>query len=1331
MRIHIRLKLVVAGALLAGLLGAASANADSPWWHLSSGARPTVLQPGVAKNEVQELTVSATEGDVVLAEPAPLNEAVKELLNGELTEEQLVEDVPHAVVPYNASVQQVQEGFEKVYPGREVIVTEGPSKEENSRTYVITFPGQVTSPNIIIRETVLVAVLGGEPLSCGNPVVVPCKEEASLTQVSEGRPDGQIVVTASNLGDASVNGRAPHQVKFVDKLPPGLKAVSIEGVAQARTAETDENRGPLDCSLKSPSLTCTFRKTLPPYHPIEFLIGVEAGVSSGGPNEASVSNGEGYVCDAVAAESGKFKDGFCTQEVTEGGNFERVSTGPVASASVRRRVGVGGEPAGFGVEDYELSNEDEGGALDTQAGSHPFQQTTTITLNQSLEQTAGQLLPQPTVLAKDLNFKWPAGLIGNPTPFPRCSVGQFLQTFQEHGGVFVSACPSQTAVGVARTLVNLPAPAGEGGTRFEAVVPLFNLEPSVGEPARLGFRVDQTPVFIDPSVRSGGDYGITVSVDNIAQTVGFVSSQVTAWGVPGDPSHDNARGYGCLNQALGITTEVGPCNPLEEQHPPPFLSMPTSCPRNPLTGEPEPLHTSIEADSWEDPKPAGQQLSFVGEPMESLDGCNALPFSPEIKVEPDGQQASTPTGLAVDVKVPQEVNDNGGGLASSGVKDISVTFPEGVTVNPASADGLEACSEGLVGFKAFGEVETEPGVSNTLFTPRVPGGTAAIAAGETEPLEPGVNFCPNASKIGTVKIKVPVIKKPLEGALYLAAQDANPFGSLLATYIVAEDPESGVVVKLPGEVSLNPVTGQITSTFKNSPQAPLEEAEIHLFGGAQAPFSTPPHCGTYTTDASFTPWSSTAPVNSTSSFEITSGPNGGPCPGASLPFAPSLHASSSNIQAGAFTPFTTTMTREDGQQNLQGIVLHMPPGLSGLLTGVKLCGEAEGNAGTCGPESEIGETTVSVGLGADPFTVTGGKVYITGPYRGAPFGLSIVNPAKAGPYDLGQVIVRAKIEVDPHTAALTITTDNTGPYKIPTILDGIPLEIKHVNVTINRGGGQGDFTFNPTNCNPMAITGSLQSVEGASSALSVPFQVTNCATLKFAPKFAVSTSGKTSKAKGASLSVHLTYPKAPFGSQANIARVKVDLPKQLPSRLTTLQKACTAKQFEANPAGCPSASIIGHAKAITPLIPVPLEGPAYFVSHGGEAFPSLIMVLQGYGVTVDLVGTTFISKAGITSSTFKTVPDAPVGSFELMLPEGKFSALAANGNLCKSQSKLKMPTEFVAQNGSKINESTKISVTGCAKSKKAKHARKAGKGKQGKHGKKVRHERGKSLGSKR
>jgi hypothetical protein len=364
------------------------------------------------------------------------------------------------------------------------------------------------------------------------------------------------------------------------------------------------------------------------------------------------------------------------------------------------------------------------------------------------------------------------------------------------------------------------------------------------------------------------------------------------------------------------------------------------------------------------------------------------------------------------------------------------------------------------------------------------------------------------------------------------------------------------------------------------------------------------------------------------------------------------------------------------------------------LTGIKLCPEAQANAGTCAPESEIGETIVSVGLGGDPFSVTGGKVYLTEKYAGAPFGLSIVNPASAGPFVLQEgrpLVVRAKVEVDPTTAALTVTTDPPdSPHAIPTIIEGIPLQIRHVNVAITRPG----FTFNPTNCDAMQITGAVASVEGASAPVSVPFQVANCERLGFKPSFEVATAAHHTRTNGTSLDVKLSYPRAPFGSQANLAKVRVELPKQLPSRLTTLQRACPDGLFNASPANCPAASRVGEAVATTPLIPVALQGPAYFVSHGGAKFPELIIVLSGYGVTVDLHGETFISKAGITSSTFNTLPDLPVSAFELKLPAGPDSALTGNGNLCAT--KLYMPTTFTAQNGVASKQRTPIRVEGCA-----------------------------------
>jgi hypothetical protein len=1072
-----------------------------------------------------------------------------------------------------------------------------------------------------------------------------CTEAAEAGKGVFEESEDKIVVRVTNSGDLPVSG-ASTPVTITDVLPAGV--VATGGFANEAGFAHGAVHGPIVCEPSSPavsfpasSVTCTWDEPgappLQPYEVLEVGISVEVGggAVSGAKNEVTVSGGEGFTTEP---------DG--------------VVVGPV---SLARPVTVGTGPTLFGVEEYTLANENEGGTLDTQAGSHPFQQTTTISFNQVAHQGEGK----PAALPKDLHFQWPPGLLGNATTLPQCTEVEFSTQV----GAGSDLCPADTAVGVASVTFFAPHLI-IGPETFD--VPVFNLVPARGEPARFGFDVDRATVTIDPSVRTGRDYGVTVNVNNISQLVVFVSSRVTVWGVPGAAVHDNARGWGCLEEDA-YTFESGniypPCaTSSENQTNTPFLTLPTSC-----TG---PLQTSVEADSWEDPIPAGEEPSVAPEPSEampSLGGCNRLSFNASMEVAPDTQSASSPTGLAVKVHVPQEVSLDPTGLAASDIRDTTVTLPEGVTTNPAGANGLEACSEALVGY----EPRKQGPLGELGFSEKLP-----------EPLEQGVNFCPNASKIATVKIDVPILTHPLEGAVYLASQNANPFGSLVAMYIVAEDPISGVLVKLPGEVKLNPETGQLVSTFENTPQAPFENLELNFFGGERAPLATPTHCGTYTTNASFTPWSGDAPVSTSTSFNITSGPKGSACPGSSLPFAPSFTGGTTNLQASAFSDMDTAIGREDGNQDLQSVQLHFPPGLTGLLSGVKLCEEAQANAGTCSPESKIGETTASVGIGGDPYTVTGGEVFITEKYEGAPFGLSIVTPAVAGPYNLGKVIVRAKIEINPTTAALTVTTNNTGPYKIPHILDGIPLQIKHVEVTINRPG----FTINPTNCTPMSITGTINSTEGASAPLSVPFQVTNCANLSFAPKFTVTTSGRTSKANGASLISRVSYPYTPQGTQANIAKVKVDLPKQLPSRLTTLQKACLAAVFEKNPASCPPDSIVGHATAHTPLLPVPLTGPAYFVSHGGEAFPSLTIVLQGYGVTIELVGSTFIHN-GITSTTFKATPDSPVSTFELVLPEGEYSALTANANLC--QSNLKMPTLFVAQNGAEIHETTTIKTENC------------------------------------
>ncbi len=1109
------------------------------------------------------------------------------------------------------------------------------------------FPTKTILPALVVTMMVGLGVSAGPAFA--EPEV-PWWHVNAYSRPSNLKPGGTgtVVVAVTNLGDAVAEGVGA-SIVVTDTLPAGVSASSAEYFVGNESLYS-EFAEEVPCSVSgSRVVRCEYKGIMPPYARLEVKI------------KAEVSG---------------------TLAVGRSPDVVSVSGGGAAGVSVSDRateLTVSQASTPFGVQAYELTPESANGSLETQAGAHPFQLTSTIVLNQDAEtgkenNMVGEVLP--VVLEKDLSAELPPGLVGNPTPFPRCPEELF----------FKQECSADTQVGVVVLTISAPL-----YTAFP--VGIYNVPPAPGEPARFGFVAPSgIAVFLDTSVRGGSDYGITVSSDNIPETATTVAAQLTFWGVPGDARHDRSRGYGCIEAEIEVSPGKCPADTVSA----PFLALPTAC-GNPSR---EPFQSSIVADSWYEPgRPSveGKRSEYTLEdPLDSsiaMDGCNQLSFEPSIKATPDVASASSPSGVTVDVHVPQKEELVTDGDAESAVKDITVALPEGVAINPAGGDGLAACSENLAGYTGPGEAD--PGLTVATFTPRLP-----------EPLSQGVNFCPNASKIGEVTIHTPLLPNPLTGFVYLASQNENPFSSLVAIYVVAEDPVSGTLIKLTGNVHLTE-TGQLVTTFENSPELPFEDAELHFFGGERAPLATPARCGAYTATSSLTPWSGTAPATPSSTFDITSGPDGSPCPGASLPFSPSLTGGTVNNNGGQFSALSTTIGREDGQQNMASVTLHMPPGLSGLLSGVALCPEANANAGSCGSGSLIGETIVSAGVGSDPVSVTGGKVYITEKYHGAPFGLSIVDPVKAGPFDLEHdtanpnqdpacdcIVVRAKIEVDPSTAALTVTTNSEGEgYAIPHLIDGIPVQIKKVNVLINRPG----FAFNPTSCEPMEITGSINSDEGAGSPVKVPFQVANCALLKFAPKFQVSTSGKTSKANGASLSVKLAYPSAPQGTQANIARVKVDLPKQLPSRLTTLQKACTNAQFEANPAGCPAASFIGHAKAITPLIPAPLEGPAIFVSHGGEAFPSLIMVLQGYGVRIDLVGTTFISKAGITSSTFKTVPDAPVGSFELTLPEGPYSALAANGNLCTS--KLAMPTEFLAQNGAKINESTKIGVTGCAKVK--------------------------------
>jgi hypothetical protein len=1090
---------------------------------------------------------------------------------------------------------------------------------------------------------------------------------------------GEIVATLENVGDASTiaeNEGKPTPVQITDTLPAGLRAVGAAGGIPNGNVDT-----PIPCSVVTGSLVaCEDTDSLTVFGFIEVRI-------------------------VVAVEPAARTDEL---------NMVSVSGGGAPATSIERPITVSNVATPFGVEGYELVSEEAGGSVDEQAGSHPFQLTLAVTLDETADTTSLSERPRvnPVALARDLHFRWPPGLIGTPTGVPSCPLGRFQQATGEE-----NMCPANTAVGVARISALEPSVGVVNET-----VPLFNVEAEKGEPARFGFTVSGNSVLIDVSVRSGEDYGLTLKIDNITQNAALLATSVTIWGTPGDPSHDSVRGYGCLFAALEKGPE-GACDNTPEAHPQALLSLPVAC-----TGA---IKSDAEGDSWQQANeqeaegltPRLELLTSTIVP--ALDGCASVPFAPEIDVAPDVSDASAPSGLDVDVHVGQEGSEGPAGGASSSIRDITIALPDGVALNPAGANGLTACSESQVGFTGFQALhpESEPGALTPTFTPGLP-----------EALEAGSGSCPSAAKIGTVKLRTPILANPLRGAMYLAAQNANPFSSFLAIYVLADDPVSGTLVKLPGVLSLSPASGQITATFEGTPQIPLEEIELDFFGGEHALLATPAHCGTYATQASFVPWSAVPgqPSHTVSStFQITSGANGAPrgsvCPSQGLPFSPSLTGGSTNIEAGAFSPLTTTLSREDGQQAIRAFQLRLSPGLTGLLSTVKLCPEQRANEGSCSAESQIGETTVSAGVGGDPYQLTGGKVYLTGPYSEmgsctpgqpsvgtpsssscAPFGLSIVTPVKAGPLDLENtsenhpgcdcLVIRAKIEVDPQTAQLTIATGE-GVGGIPTILDGIPLQIKKLNITIDRQG----FIFNPTDCARMSLDGTIAGGEGASAPVSSPFRVANCANLKFAPKLTASTGAHAEALKGghgASLNVEIASRGGAgvSGEEANVKRVDLTLPELLPARLQpTLQNACTGARFANDPASCPPDSFVGTATAVTPLLDVPLRGPAIFVSRGGAALPDLDLVLQGEGVEILLTGHTDV-KGEVTYSRFETFPDTPISSFALSLPDGPHSALASGlptneRSLCGQS--LEMPTTIEGQNGVVRKQDTRVRIEGC------------------------------------
>jgi uncharacterized repeat protein (TIGR01451 family) len=1050
---------------------------------------------------------------------------------------------------------------------------------------------------------------------------------------------GAIVVNVMNIGAGASTGT----VTVTDTLPPGVTAIAAGasegfGLLGGSGEVQIESSAFWECTGNGPGAApaVTGASVVTCRSEPAFLSSIAGGGGNPGDTERP------YPDPSVAIKV-KLPEGE-----TSGINHATIEGGGApTSASTSNPVTVTSKPAPFGFAGWKVWFSNADGTLDTQAGSHPYETTFSYDLNNTFSNLDGYTAagggagPLPEILEnRNLEVKLPPGFVGDPYAVPFC-------TRPELDG---ERCPASSQVGILSATI-----VGGILSRFN----VYNVVPPAGVPDEIGFTLSGIGTRLDTGVRSGGDYGLTTHVHNIPER-SVISSTLTLWGVPGEHSHAIWRktNYGvgvglggCAEEEIGTAT----CPTVNGQAKP-FLTLPTSC-------SAEPLKFSIWGDTWENPGITAERSIELqdsnGAPSE-LTGCERLGFGPVFTTSPDTAKADTPSGLTVEVNPPVGGLSNPTTLSTADIQNTTVTLPEGMVINPGQAAGLQACQE------------TE----------------ATLKENDEAPV------CPSASKVGTDEIETPLLAKPLQGSVYI--MQANPPDLQL---LVAASGE-GVNLKLVGHVHLDGTSGRLVTTFSNTPELPFTSFRLAFSGGAQAALATPTTCGTYMTTSDFSPWASpfVSDVFPTAAFNITSGANGAPCPSSPLPFGPSLIAGSTTDQAGGFTDFSLLLQAPDDQQRIEKLQFKVPEGLLGMISKVALCPEPQAQDGTCSPASQIGHTVVASGPGPYPLVVPQpgqppAAIYLTGAYKGAPYGLSIVVPVVAGPFTLQTQIVRARIEIDPLTAQITVTTD---PF--PQIIDGIPTDLRTINAVIDRPG----FMFNPTSCQPMSFSGTAFSAQGASTPISSPFQMGSCQSLKFKPDFRVSTAGKTSRKNGASLDVKLIYPPTPLGanqasSQSNIKSVKVDLPRQLPSRLTTLQKACPSATFEANPANCQAASRVGQVAAVTPVLPVALTGPAYFVSYGGAKFPELVFVLQGYGVTVYVHAETFINKAGITSSTLHRVPDVPISSFELKLPQGPFSALAANGNLCTST--LKMPTAFTAQNGAVIHQSTPIGVTGCPKHK--------------------------------
>jgi hypothetical protein len=884
--------------------------------------------------------------------------------------------------------------------------------------------------------------------------------------------------------------------------------------------------------------------------------------------------------------------------------------------------------AGFDANVYA-----EGGGAATQAGSHPL--AVTFDVNFKAEGsgpfTEGDL--------RNLSLEMPPGLIENPTSIATGECSQ--QDFQTHRvspweeSLSGESCPDKTQVGV----VTVRSPFAGGTTRTFG---LFNLSAPPGAPSELGFSPYGDPIILVPSIRQAeGEYGITLEAKDVSQLLDISGLTVTIWGVPWSVIHNEQRGdclketepaFGWAKCSVGRPGKVG-------SEPRAYLTLPTSCE--------EPLDFRATAESWKasESQPAPRPTSG----KQTLEGCDALEFSPRAVAQLSDPRASSPSGYAFDIEVdthgivdPECSPGKGGttGCAPTPVRKAVVTLPQGVTINPSVGSGLDVCTTP--------QYEAE--------TPSSPFGAG----------------CPSQSKIGDFSVKSPIVTGPIEGNIYLAAPRQNPFGSLIAVYLVAKSIQRGILVKVAGELRPDPSTGSLTAIFDELPQLPYSDLQIRFREGQRSPLATPPACGKVSTEVDFTPWRGQAGAHSSLPAAITAGVGGGPCPSGLAPFAPQAKGGTLNSRAGAYSPFYLHLTRSVTEQEIVSYSAQFPPGLLGKIANVPYCpdaaieaarhnsGVAERDHPSCPAASLIGHTYSGYGVGS-VLAYAPGNLYLAGPYRGSSFSVVAIDSALVGPFDLGTVIVRSAVRIDPETAQASI--DATGTDPIPHIIDGVPIHLRDIRAYIDRPG----FTVNPTSCEKFTVASAMNgaglrfgdSSDDTLAVATAPFQAFDCSSLDFKPQIDLKLKGGTKRGDHGSLRV-VVRPRA---GDANIRSAQVTLPPSLFFEQGNIKTVCSKVRFAAH--DCPPGSIYGHVRVFTPLLEAPMEGPAYLRSSS-NTLPDLVFALRGHGIEVDVAGRIDSFKGGIRG-TFPTIPDAPVSKFVLKMKAGKHGLLVNAENLCKKK----------------------------------------------------------------